>query len=161
MSAAGDAAQRIVRSWGTVHETVSMTIAAPPERLASLYLDYTGWSRLWPDTIRGVRLIHRDANATMVEVDHRTAGHVLNIIHPHSPTEIELSEMKPKFDATFVNRFERSPKGTRYRVIAVVRLKPPYRVLGPFIHGIVRRMIRRYVLAPMRTFVEREAALGH
>jgi hypothetical protein len=161
MSAAGDAARRIAHAWGTVHESVSMKIAAPPERLASLYLDYAGWPRLWPDTIRGVRLIRRDASGTVVEVDHRTAGHVLNIIHPRSSTEIELSEMKPKFDATFVNRFEPIRAGTRYRVIAIVRLKPPYRVLGPFIHGIVRRMIRRYVLAPMRTFVEREAALGH
>lgn len=116
MLAAGDAAQRIARAWGTVHETVSMTIAAPPERLASLYLDYAGWSRLWPDTIKGVRLVRRDAHGIVVEVDHRTAGRVINIINPRSPTEIELSEIKPTFDATFVNRFERAPKGTRYRV---------------------------------------------
>jgi hypothetical protein len=74
---------RTARRWGTVHVDAAMTIHAPRERLVALYLDYAQWSQLFPATIRGVRLVRREASETTVEVDHRTAGHVVNIIRRH------------------------------------------------------------------------------
>jgi hypothetical protein len=48
---------RTARRWGAVHVDAAMTINAPRERLMTLYLDYAHWSRLFPATIRGVRLL--------------------------------------------------------------------------------------------------------
>jgi hypothetical protein len=137
-----------------VHVGVATTIHASPNRLAALYMDYEHWPRLFPATIEGVRLLRRSAGEIVVEVNHRTAGPVVNRIRRRSPHEIELEECKPKFDATFINRFEQIAAGTRYIVIADVRLKSPYGLLAPFLRGYVRRTIRRYVLDPMRAFAE-------
>ena len=131
-----------------------MPINAPPERLARLYLDYAHWSSLFPATIRGVRLLREGDRETTVEVDHRTEGAVVNIIRPLSPTVIELEEFKPRFDATFVNRFERAGNGARYVLDADVRLHMPFALLGPLITPIVRRRMRRFVLEPMRSAAE-------
>ena len=133
---------------------MATTIRTPRERLVALYLDYAGWPRLFPATIRGVRLVRRDAGGTTVDVDHRTAGHVINIIRRRSASTIELEEFKPKYDATFINRFDATPGGTRYTVSADIRLKMPYVLLAPFLAGYVRRAVRRYVLQPMRVYAE-------
>ena len=120
----------------------------------TLYLDYAHWSRLFPATIRGVRLLRCGGSETTVEVDHRTAGHVVNIIRRRSANEIELEEFKPKYDATFVSRFDAVAAGTRYSVSADIRLEVPYALLAPFLSGYVRRSVRRYVLEPMRVYAE-------
>jgi hypothetical protein len=64
-----------------------LTIPATPERLVALYLDYEHWAQLFPATIRGVRLVRSDATSMTVEVDHRSEGHVINIIELASPIE--------------------------------------------------------------------------
>jgi len=145
---------RTARRWGAVHVDAAMTIHAPCERLVTLYLDYAHWPRLFPATIRGVRLVRREGSETTVEVDHRTAGHVVNIIRRRSANEIELEEFKPKYDATFVSRFDAVAAGTRYSVSADIRLEVPYALLAPFLSGYVRRSVRRYVLEPMREYAE-------
>ena len=131
-----------------------MPINASPERLTRLYLDYAHWDSLFPATIRGVRLLREGDGETTVEVDHRTEGAVVNIIRPLSPTAIEVEEFKPRFDATFVNRFEPRGNGARYVLDAEVRLHMPFAVLGPLIKPIVRRRMRRFVLEPMRAAAE-------
>ena len=44
-------------AWSTVCVREAMTIRAAPEKAAALYLDYAGWPRLFPATIRGVRFL--------------------------------------------------------------------------------------------------------
>lgn len=140
-----------------MHVSDAITIHARPERLISLYLDIAHWPQLFPDTIRGARLLGKKGNETTVEVDHRTAGRVLNIIRRRSATEIELDELKPRYAATFLNRFDPVPEGTRYTVVADIRLRMPYALLAPILMGYVRRMVRRYVLEPMRELAEQGA----
>ncbi len=142
------------RRWGTVRARESLVVHAPPERLAALYMDHAHWNRLFPATIRGTRFVKQTPGEIVVEVDHRTGGRVINVIRPLSPTEIALDEFKPTFDATFVNRFEAVAEGTRYVVDADVRLRRPYTILAPFVGGLVRRRVRRYVLEPMRVAAE-------
>lgn len=137
-----------------------MTIRAAPERLAALYLDYARWPELFAATIRGVRLIERDARETAVEVDHRSEGRVLNLIRPLSTTEIELAEFKPRYDAVFVNRFELVPGGACYGVTADVRFRLPLALFAPLLGGVVRRRIRHYVLEPMRAYAERTLSVN-
>jgi uncharacterized protein DUF998 len=90
----------------TVHTVVSTDIEAPPELVASLYADYQRWPRLFPATIRGVRLAADDGQYKTIEVDHVTEGKVINIMVVVSPTEVRLEEFKRRFDARFINRFE-------------------------------------------------------
>jgi len=141
-----------------VHAEVASTIHASPDRLAALYMDYEHWPRLFPATIAGVRVLEKTEGMIVVEVNHRTSAPVVNIIRPHSPREIELEEHKPKFNATFINRFEQVADGSRYVVTADVRLKPPYGLLAPFLGWYVRRTIKRNVLEPMRAFAEKGTA---
>lgn len=142
-------------AWSTVRVREAVIIRASPEKAAALYLDYERWPRLFPATIRGVRLLRERAGEITVEVDHRTEGRVVNIIRPESPTVIALDELKPRFAATFVNRFDASPAGTQYTVDADVRFRGAYALLAPLLHGIVRQRIRQFVLEPMRLAAER------
>lgn len=135
----------------------STTIRAPAERLVARYLDVAHWPQLFPATIRGTRLLRRDGNTLFVEVDHRAAGFVINVIRQRSADTIELEEHKPRYDATFINRFQPTPAGTRYSVVADIRLRLPYALLAPFVKRYVRRSVRRYVLEPMRHAAERDS----
>ena len=135
------------------HARASIVIRAQPERVRQLYRDYTQWPRLFPATIRGVRLIRSDGMRTEVEVDHRD-GLVPNVITDVEPNRIDLWEAKRRYDARFENRFDPIPEGTRYTVSADVRLKGAARLLAPIAGSIIRRRIREYVLAPMRRMAE-------
>jgi Polyketide cyclase / dehydrase and lipid transport len=140
--------------WAMIHAVVSTEINAPPERLAALYADYEGWPRLFPATIRGVRLLADDGQRKTIEVDHVTEGKVINIMNAVSPREIQLEEFKRRFDARFINRFEAFGQGTRYSVVADVRLKGAARLLGPLVTPIVRARLNTFLLEPMRAAVE-------
>jgi hypothetical protein len=140
--------------WAMIHAVVSTEINAPPERLAALYADYEGWPRLFPATIRGVRLLADDGQHKTIEVDHVTEGKVINIMNAVSPREIQLEEFKRRFDARFINRFEAFGQGTRYSVVADVRLKGAARLLGTLVTPIVRARLNTFVLEPMRAAVE-------
>jgi len=143
-------------TWGSVRVREALVIRAAPDRLAALYLDYKSWPELFPETIRGVRRVAVQNGDTTVEVDHRTAGRVVNIIRPMSASVIALEEFKPRYDATFVNRFESVPQGTRYVLDAEIRFHMPYALVAPLLQGIVRDRMRRFVLEPMRDEAERE-----
>ena len=139
-----------------IHAVVSTEISAPPELVAGLYADYRGWPRLFPATIRGVRLLADDGHRKTIEVDHATEGKVINIMMVVSPQEIQLEEFKPRFDARFINRFEPAGQGTRYSIVADVQLKGVARALAPLVPPIVRARLNRFVFEPMRAAVESE-----
>ena len=143
-------------TWGSVRVREALVIRDTPERLAALYLDYRSWPELFPATIRGVRKLAEHDGDITVEVDHCADGRVVNIIRPMSASVIALEEFKPRYDATFVNRFESVPQGTRYVLDAEVRFHMPYALVAPLLQGIVRHRMRQYVLEPMRDEVERE-----
>ena len=137
-----------------VHTVASKIIRAEPRRLMDLYLDYTGWPRLYPATIRGVQLLGEEAGRTRVEVDHVTEGKVLNVLTVISESEIRLDEWKPRYEATFINRFETHPNGTRYSVFAEVALKGLSWLLTPIAAPFVRGRLQRHVLRPMKARAE-------
>jgi len=144
-----------VRARQRVHAEVADLVEAPPSRLMELYLDYKHWHELFPETIRGVRWIRTEGATTTLEVDHAKAGKVPNIVTVTGRNEIHLYEAKPHYEATFVNRFEPVPGGTRYTVVADVALSGALRALAWMAAPIVRARVRRFVLAPMRAAVRR------
>jgi hypothetical protein len=73
------------------HEEASIIIRAPWTQVAQLYRDCQGWPRLFPVTIRGVRLIRQGAGRTELEVDHRE-GKVPNVRTEVSPQRVDLWE---------------------------------------------------------------------
>ncbi|MEO7085000.1 MAG: SRPBCC family protein [Gemmatimonadaceae bacterium] len=148
--------RRSSRPWGAVSTAAAVTIRAPRERLVKLYLDYQHWSQLFP-SIRGAKLVKEENDRIVLDVDHRTDGHVVNVMRQLSPYEIELDERKPQFSAEFINRFEPAGDHTRLVVTANVRLKGAYAILAPFLGLYVRRRIRRSVLEPMRAAIEASA----
>jgi hypothetical protein len=49
--------------------TTSIVIDAPRDLVSEIYADYIAWPRLFP-TISGVRLLRRDGEKLVLEVDH-------------------------------------------------------------------------------------------
>ena len=139
------------------HVETSMIIRAPVARVAGLYRDYRNWPRLFPATIRGVRLERTQGNRTELLIDHRE-GTVPNVMTEVSPGRVDLWEARRRYNARFVNRFEAVPEGTRYTVAADVELKGAAKLLAPFLGGYIRTQIIRYVLAPMRVAAEESPA---
>ena|SRR5215217_2167587 len=135
------------------HVESSIIIKAPWKRVAQLYLDYQGWPRLFPATIRGVRLVRAEAGRTELEIDHRD-GKVPNVMTEVSPRRVDLWEAKRRYQGWFVNRFEPVSEGTRYSVTADIQLKGPAKLLGPLLGAYMRRQITRYVLDPIRVAAE-------
>lgn len=139
------------------HVEASIIIHAPWTQVAEVYRDYRGWPRLFPATIRGVRLVRQEAGRTELEVDHRE-GTVPNIMTEVSSQRVDLWEAKRRYDGNFVNRFEAVPEGTRYSITADIELKGAAKLLGPVLKGHIRRQIIRYVLEPMRVAAESSVA---
>jgi hypothetical protein len=105
-----------------IHAVVSEHVNASADRVRALYAEPDNWAHLFPETIRGARVLRRDENTTMVEVDH-VEGRIMNILRHVSPTRIDLSELKRRYEATFANEFIPEGDGMRYRLTASVRLK--------------------------------------
>jgi hypothetical protein len=135
------------------HAEASIIIRAPWMRVAQLYRDYRGWPRLFPATIRGVRLVRAEGDRTELEIDHRD-GKVPNVLTEMSPQRVDLWETKRRYEGSFVNHFQAVPEGTRYSVTADIKLKGPAKLLAPLLGGHIRRQMIRYVLAPMRVAAE-------
>lgn len=93
--------RRIVRS-NMIEAVVSEHVNAPADRVRALYRDTGNWARLFPATIRGARVVRKEGNTTMVEVDH-VEGKVVNILRDTSSTRTDLREFKRHYDATLVN----------------------------------------------------------
>src|SRR5262245_18275073 len=87
-----------------IDAVVSEHVNAPADRVRALYRDPDNWARLSPATIRGARVVRRDGDTTLVEVDH-VEGKVVNFLRDISSTRIDLVEFKRRYDATFVNDF--------------------------------------------------------
>ena len=147
-----------VRRWGVIRTSVWVSIHAPPGRVVATFLDYARWPTVFPLTIAGTELVRRSPSTLEVMVHHREEGRVLNVLIIRRPDVVELREYKRRFDATFVNRFEPAPEGTRYTIDATVRLAWPYSLLAPLLapllRGVVERALRRYTLEPMRAAAE-------
>jgi hypothetical protein len=135
-----------------LHVNASTTISAPRERVAGLYADYRNWPRLFP-TIKGVRLIGREGAKQVLEIDH-LEGKVVNELVVRAPDELDLWEVKRRYDARFVNRFETVPGGTRLTVRGDIALKGWARLLQPFLRGYVRRQVERLQLQPLKAAAE-------
>jgi Polyketide cyclase / dehydrase and lipid transport len=129
------------------------TVAAPKEVVARVYLDYGRWPEIFP-TIAAARLLHREHGTQVIEVDHRVEGKVVNALTARSADEVELKEWKRAYDATFLNRFEAVPGGTRFTVRGDIRLKGPRRLLSPLVRGHARRLIERLQLQPVKAAAE-------
>lgn len=136
-----------------IRAVVSEHLNAPPDRVRALYEDPGRWARLFPETIRGARVVRTDGDLTFVQVDH-VEGMVPNVLRHVSRTRIDLEESKRRCDATFTNEFLPEGDGTRYVLRAAVRLRWPYRVLAPFVKPLVLARMRRYVVAPLKAAAE-------
>jgi hypothetical protein len=138
-----------------IHAVVSEHVSAPANRVRAMYQDPSNWARLFPETIRGARVVRKEGATTVVEVDH-VEGSVINILRDVSSTQIDLAEFKQRYDATFVNEFTPEGTGMRYRLSASIHLKWPYRLAAPFVKRYVLASMRRYVVVPLKTAAERE-----
>lgn len=149
-----------LRAWRTVRAGVATVVRAPPDHVRALYLDVARWPATFPATIAGARLLGcgappREGATVAVEVRHCADGPVLNRLRSCGPGAVALWESRRRYEATFLNRFDADPAGTRYAVAAAVHLRWPYGLLGPLLGPVVRRALRRYVLTPVRTAAER------
>lgn len=137
-----------------IRAVVTEHVNASAARVRALYDDPDHWERLFPATIRSARVVRRDGDTTVVDVDH-VEGMVRNVLRNVSATRINLLETKRRYDATFTNEFIPEPGGTRYRLTAAVRLKWPYRLVAPFVKPLVVARMRRYVVEPLKAAAER------
>jgi Polyketide cyclase / dehydrase and lipid transport len=142
-------------SFWQIHAVVSEHVNASADHVRALYEEPDNWARLFPLTIRGARVVRREADTTVVEVDH-VEGRVTNILRNVSPTRIDLAEFKRRYEGTFANEFIPEGDGMRYRLTASVRLKWPYRLAAPFVKPLVLARMRRYVVEPLKTAAETE-----
>jgi hypothetical protein len=134
---------------------VATDVAAPVETVRNVYADYSNWPHLFP-TIKGVRLIRRDGQTVVLDIDH-TEGHVLNELVERSPGEIELREVKRHYTARFENSFEPIPGGTHFRINGEIHLTGVARLLRPFLPRYVRRQMERLQLHPVKVEAEARA----
>jgi hypothetical protein len=136
----------------------STIVRAPKETVLDVYADYPSWPRLFP-TISKVRLLRREGPKLVLEVDH-AEGKVINELVVRPPDELDLWEVKRRYDARFLNRFQTVPGGTRFTVSGAIYLKGRARLLQPFLAGYVRRQMQRLQLQPVKAEAETHALPG-
>lgn len=136
-----------------IHAVVSAHVNAPAERVRALYEDAERWGELFPATIHAARVVRREGDTAVVEVDH-LEGKVVNVLRRVSATRIELEEWKRRYHATFTNEFVPEEGGARVTVTAAVRLKWPYRLVAPLVKPLVVARMRRYVVEPLKAAAE-------
>lgn len=137
-----------------IHATISEHVNAPADDVRALYENPDNWAFVFAGTIRSARVVRREADAVVVDVDH-VEGHVTNVLRRVSPTEIELREFKRRYDATFVNGFAPEGSGTRYTLSASLRIKWPYALAQPILKALVLARMRRHVVEPLKRAAER------
>jgi uncharacterized membrane protein len=135
--------------------TASIAIDAPKDLVSEIYADYGNWPRLFPK-ISGVRLLDRDGQKLVLEVDH-VEGKVRNEFLVRSPDEIELWEDKRRYRARFMNQFRAIPGGTRFTVIGDIFIKGWAKLLQPVLRPYVRRQMERFQLRPVKVAAEARA----
>ena len=134
---------------------VSAVVRAPKETVCGVYAAYQDWPGLFP-TISGVRLVGRDGPRLALDVDH-VEGTVPNELILRCPDDLDLWEVKRRYDACFRNRFVTIPQGTLFVVTGEVWLKGWARLLRPFLPGYMRRQMRRLQLRPVQAKAEAQA----
>ncbi len=141
-----------------LHVDASIRINAPTERVWDVYTDYRSWPQVFP-TIKGVRLIRGEGARQVLKVDH-VEGTVINELVLYPPDEVDLWEVKRRYDARFLNRFSTVPSGTRLTVGADIYLKGWAKLLRPFLRGYVTRQIEQFQLRPVKAAAERNSRPG-
>jgi hypothetical protein len=141
-----------VKGLGTVQVQTSTLIHAPQPRVIAIYRDYHTWPKFFP-TIKAVRLLSEEGNKTTLEIDHQE-GRVINTLTFISAQDIRLEEVKKKYDATFLNRFEAVSEGTRYTLVGDIFLKGIYKLLTPFLKKYIRKQMTALVLEPLKRYAE-------
>ena len=144
-----------------IEEEAAVNIAAPPERVAEVYRDVKNWGNTFPASIKSARVIKTGNNWKEIEVDHTQEGRVPNTLIDLSPTEIGLWESKKKFDAGFLNSFQRTANGgTHYVIHAYISPKGIYKLLKPLLVGYVHhqalKQVKSYVLEPLKLAAEKQ-----
>jgi hypothetical protein len=130
-------------------------IAAEPQKVKAVYMDYSNWHNTFSQTIRSAELLYNRSGIMHIEVRHKTEGLVPNELIETAPDEVTLKEWKPRYYAIFINRFIPAPKGTIYQVQAHLHLKGFYKALRPFVKGFARGRLKRFALAPLKKECER------
>lgn len=128
-------------------------IRADKSSVVAAYLDVGNWPLMFADTIRGVSVVSKEENETVVDVAH-IEGTVRNVVRVVSDHEVELREWKKFYSGRFVSRFEPVPGGTRYTLSAEIVLVRPFRPLELLLKGYVSRKIDRFAVEPLRRFCE-------
>jgi hypothetical protein len=135
-----------------LHADVIGRIPGATNEVARRFGDVEGWPMLFPETIRSVSVVQRDALRTVVDVAHRE-GRVRNVLTTVSDREFLLEEWKRRYRARFHYWF--APEGNHTQLVlrgeiwivgAAALLEP---LLGPY----VRRQVRRYVVEPLQRAV--------
>lgn len=134
---------------------VSARVAAPPATVFEVYANYADWPQLFR-LIRDVRLVRRDGDRLVLQIDH-AEGSVVNEVTLDPPGRLDLWERKRRYDATFHNRFEPVPGGTRFTDVGEIELKGWARLLRPFLRPVVRRRMRQLQVEPVKAEAERRA----
>ena len=124
-------------------------VSGSPDEVAQMFLDVEGWPRLFPATVRAVRLVERDWPRTVVDVAHRV-GRVRNILTTVSPREVLLEEWKPRYRARFRYRFEAEGHHTRLVLTGEIYLERWAAFLESLLASYARRQIRKYVIEPIQ-----------
>lgn len=106
---------------GRVRIQTSLMVRATAASAYEVYSDYRRWPLTFP-TIFGARLLRADGHRLVLEVDH-VEGRVINELTLEPQREVRLWEVKRRYDALFVNRFEPMPNGARITVLADIRPK--------------------------------------
>ncbi len=133
---------------------VSQSIRAPKDFVFNLYLDYSNWHRLFSLTIKGVQFLRQEGDVKILEVDHVSEGKIIDKLRVISPDEIQLTESQSVYYGEFTNRFESIPGGTRFTVAANINLKGFYKIVAPFMKGVIRKQVRENVVEHMKKFAE-------
>jgi Polyketide cyclase / dehydrase and lipid transport len=140
------------------HGHVSTTVSAPTEVVQRVYADYRRWPEIFP-LVAAVELLEERNGCSLIAVEHRRFGRVINRLVATERGVLRLEEEKPTYDAVFVNRFDSMDEGTHFSITGEIRLKGLRKLLAPLIGPYVRRQMRRLQLEPIRRAAELEVQL--
>jgi hypothetical protein len=128
----------------------AMELSIRPEDAVSMYTDVTAWNSIFPETIHAASIVGFGQGWKAVEVIHKSAGTVLNLLVDVAPPYcVGIYEEKPLYEAWFLNEFLPSGTGTLYRLTGWVALRGVLRPLTP----VLARYVRRIMLIQMNQLV--------
>lgn len=100
----------------TIQVDVSVAIRAPLEKVFELYADYENWTKVRPDVFRSVRLLRKENNEQVLEVQDMRGMHreVLRVFDSRIENEGNSSTGGVKFKETHL--YEPLSDGTKHSV---------------------------------------------